>query len=242
MAVSNSTGRQVKNFISLHRFGVLSSLSLSQQGFPFGSIVPYDLDQDLNLVIFVARIAEHYQNLSADGRASLTISDWFGAEDPQYYGRATLLAQFREVLEQEAAPIRQSYQTRFPGQIPQEILSSFVFMRGTTKKIRWIGGFARAAWLEGESLALEPFDKIAYQALPLLGELNQHSGEALRNLLRKQSQFKAEGAPIKITALDSSGFSLSIGGAGRRELRVEFKAPIASLEQAKSEIIRLSQE
>src|SRR6185295_8430683 len=90
---------QVKNFLTQHRQGVLSTISVSQKGFPFGSIVPYDIDAQGNVFIYISFIAEHYKNLQADARASLIATDPFGIDDPQAYARATLLATFEPVAE-----------------------------------------------------------------------------------------------------------------------------------------------
>ena len=102
------------DFICLHRVGTLCTVSHSHEGFPFGSIAPYDVDESGRIIVFISRIAEHFKNLTADPRASLFVADRFGSGDPQAYGRATLLATFAPVPEGEFARVAEHYFTRFP--------------------------------------------------------------------------------------------------------------------------------
>lgn len=43
--------------------GVLSTLSKAMPGFPFGSVVPYCLDEQGRPLILISRIAQHTHNL-----------------------------------------------------------------------------------------------------------------------------------------------------------------------------------
>ena len=64
-----------RDFITLNRTGFLSTISVSEAGYPFGSITPYDIDSEGRLIILIADISEHYKNLMADNRGSMLISD-----------------------------------------------------------------------------------------------------------------------------------------------------------------------
>ena len=64
-----------RNFVTLHQVAVMATISQTLPGYPFGSIVPYDTDEPVRLIIFVANISEHYRNISKDPRASLFVAD-----------------------------------------------------------------------------------------------------------------------------------------------------------------------
>ncbi len=49
--------------------GVLSTHSKSMPGFPFGSVVPYCLDEQGRPLILISRIAQHTHNLQKIGNA-----------------------------------------------------------------------------------------------------------------------------------------------------------------------------
>ena len=58
----------------LSRIGSLSTLSRKQPGFPFGSVMPYGLDEQGRPVFLISTMAMHTQNLRADPRASLLVT------------------------------------------------------------------------------------------------------------------------------------------------------------------------
>ncbi|MBL4703057.1 MAG: pyridoxamine 5'-phosphate oxidase family protein, partial [Flavobacteriales bacterium] len=53
-------------------FGVLSTLSVKWEGFPFGSVVPYCLDGEGMPVVLISTIAQHTKNITQDNRCSIT--------------------------------------------------------------------------------------------------------------------------------------------------------------------------
>ncbi|HBM10724.1 MAG TPA: heme iron utilization protein, partial [Pseudomonas sp.] len=54
--------------------GVLSTHSKAMPGFPFGSAVPYCLNEEGWPLILISRIAQHTKNLQADPRCSLLVA------------------------------------------------------------------------------------------------------------------------------------------------------------------------
>ena len=123
--------KEVKQFLSLQRMGVLSTLSKKHDNYPFGSVVPYDIDEQGRPIIFISKIAEHYRNLLADPRASLIVIDRFGVHDPQAHGRVTLIGKYERVSEQARGPIEESFWKRFPDAPERTIAHDFVFFRLT---------------------------------------------------------------------------------------------------------------
>ena len=58
----------------LGRVGSLSTLSRKQAGFPFGSVMPYGLDDHGRPLFLISTMAMHTQNLQADRGASLLVT------------------------------------------------------------------------------------------------------------------------------------------------------------------------
>ena len=81
--------------------GVLSTHSKSMPGFPFGSVVPYCLDDQGRPLILISRIAQHTHNLQKDPKCSLLVGER-GAEDVQAVGRITLLAEAEKLTDSAA--------------------------------------------------------------------------------------------------------------------------------------------
>jgi putative heme iron utilization protein len=64
----------VRALTYLGRMGSLSTLSRKQPGFPFGSVMPYGLDDHGRPIFLISTMAMHTQNLQADPRASLLVT------------------------------------------------------------------------------------------------------------------------------------------------------------------------
>src|SRR6202451_1604640 len=65
---------RVRTLVHLGRVGSLSTLSRKQQGFPFGSVMPYGLDAAGHPIFLISTMAMHTQNLHAEPRASLLVT------------------------------------------------------------------------------------------------------------------------------------------------------------------------
>ena len=87
-----SFAERARTLVYLGRIGSLSTLSRKQPGFPFGSVMPYGLDDHANPIFLISTMAMHTQNVQADPRSSLlvTLPDTIG--DPLGASRVTLLA------------------------------------------------------------------------------------------------------------------------------------------------------
>src|SRR5881409_1070883 len=65
---------RARTLMYLGRIGSLSTLSRKQPGFPFGSVMPYGLDGHGRPIFLISTMAMHTQNLQADARASLLVT------------------------------------------------------------------------------------------------------------------------------------------------------------------------
>jgi hypothetical protein len=74
-----SFAERARTLAYLGRVGSLSTLSRKQAGFPFGSVMPYGLDSHGCPLFLISTMAMHTQNLQADHRASLLVTQDDGA-------------------------------------------------------------------------------------------------------------------------------------------------------------------
>src|SRR5258705_8107039 len=87
-AVAEPTyAERARTLVYLGRIGSLSTQSRKQPGFPFGSVMPYGLDDHGRPIFLVSTMAMHTQNLQADPRASLLVTHE-DASDPRGASRA----------------------------------------------------------------------------------------------------------------------------------------------------------
>ena len=132
----------LRALLRAERSGLLSTLSVRHHGAPFGSVVPFALWSTGEPLLYLSDLAAHTQNLLADPRCSLLISD--SASDLAQPARATVVG--RCVPLPDAGEGRAVFAARHPKSEALQLpgFSSFVLH---ADEIRWIGGFAAAAWL-----------------------------------------------------------------------------------------------
>src|SRR5208283_534333 len=82
---------RARTLVYLGRIGSLSTLSRKQPGFPFGSVMPYGLDASGHPIFLISTMAMHTQNLQADPRASVLITQPDSSGDPLGASRVTLM-------------------------------------------------------------------------------------------------------------------------------------------------------
>src|ERR1700692_1519407 len=100
---------RARTLIHLGRIGSLSTLSRKQQGFPFGSVMPYGLDENGRPVFLISTMAMHTQNLQGDPRASLLVTQPDATGDPLGAARVTLMGTVLPIPESEVAEARKFY-------------------------------------------------------------------------------------------------------------------------------------
>src|SRR5271163_2858089 len=109
-AVAEPTfAERARTLVYLGRVGSLSTLSRKQQGFPFGSVMPYGLDNRANPVFLISTMAMHTQNIQSDARSSLLVTQLDTPGDPLGASRVTLLGNVRPVPTPNVLEARNSY-------------------------------------------------------------------------------------------------------------------------------------
>jgi len=77
-----SFAERARTLVYISRVGSLSTLSRKQPGFPFGSVMPYGLHEHGRPIFLISTMAMHTQNLQADPRASLLVTQDDAGSDP----------------------------------------------------------------------------------------------------------------------------------------------------------------
>jgi hypothetical protein len=177
----------------LHRCpdGALATHSVAVPGYPFATALPYATDQQHRPVFLISRLAEHTQNLAADPRASLLVRMPLSEGE---VARATLVGPVRPI---EAEPLLVERFVRYQPEAERFLqLGDFDFFRLEPGQVRIIGGFAQAAWLDGERIGVSPRLTLAEERAVL---------DTLRAPLG-----------VRLLGLDSLGLDISVDAERRR--------------------------
>jgi hypothetical protein len=186
--------------------GALSTHSKAMPGFPFGSVVPYCLDEQGRPLILISRIAQHTHNLLKDAKCSLLVGER-EAEDVQAVGRLTCLAEAEKLSDPEAIEAAaERYYRYFPESQSYHKAHDFDFWVLNPVRHRYIGGFGAIHWIDKVTLAN-----------PFAGKVESSMVEHMNNDHAKAIAHYVELAglpntvPAQLVGIDTEGMHLRIG-------------------------------
>lgn len=187
--------------------GALSTQSKAMPGFPFGSVVPYCLDEQGRPLILISRIAQHTHNLRKDPKCSLMVGER-GAEDVQAVGRLTYMAEAQQLTDPEAIEAAaERYYRYFPESQSYHTAHDFDFWVLEPIRHRYIGGFGAIHWLDQVTLG-NPF--AGQVELRMVDHMNSDHANAIEHYVKLSGL--PQTAPACLVGIDSEGMHLRIGG------------------------------
>ncbi len=206
--MSVKAGKHARELLLKEYRGVLSTQSKAMPGYPFGSVVPYCLDEQGRPLILISRIAQHTHNLQLDPKCSLLVGER-GAQDVQAVGRLTLLAQARRLSDEEAiAAAAERYYRYFPSSQDYHQVHDFDFWVLEPVRARYIGGFGAIHWVDSLTLA-NPFAGAA--ELSMVEHMNSDHANAIAHYVELAGLPREPAA--QLAGIDSEGFHLRIDQA-----------------------------
>ena len=226
-----------RTLIELARIGTLSTHSRKQPGFPFGSVMPYGPDEQGRPVFLISSMAMHTQNLKADARASLLVSQESG-EDPLGAARITLVGEVLPVPEAETGAARGLYLGRHENARYWVDFGDFAFYRMQPADVYFIGGFGVMGWVSAEEYARSMPDPLAGSAAGILRHMNADHGDALLLLARAAGETGAESATM--TAVDRLGFQLRLRSGDRvHGARIAFPREVCNGPEVRAVLVEM---
>lgn len=210
--------------------GVLSTHSVEQAGYPFGSAVPYVLDQQGLPLFLLSHLSQHTRNLDADGRCGLTVVE-MGEGDVQRRGRLSAMGDMGEVETEDA----ERYFRYFPQARMYFEQLGFRFYRFTPLRFHWNGGFATARWFGVDRIVrTNPLDRESQARI--VAHMNRDHQDALRRYLR-HAKPPAPDDPVEMLGIDGEGIDLRHHD---HPYRIALPHPIASPEEARDVLVAMA--
>jgi putative heme iron utilization protein len=203
--------------------GALSTLAAEPEGYPYGSVASYGLDDRGNPLFFVSLMAEHTQNAIRDPRASLLVTEPVpeGA-DPLASGRVTLLGLLSTVAEDDRPAVRDRYLAANPTSAYYIDFGDFTFYRLDVQSIRYVGGYGRMSWVDTAAYADAEPDPLAGASAGIIEHMNADHAEA-QLLFCRHLAGRPDTTEASMSAVDRYGFEMiAAGPAGRAAVRLGF--------------------
>jgi putative heme iron utilization protein len=229
---------RVRTLMSLASIATLSTMSRKQEGFPFGSLMPYAMDASGRPLFLISNMAMHTQNLKAEPRASLFVSQSAADGDPLGAARATLVGRATPVLSEEINAVRESYLERHENSRYWVDFADFNFFRLDLVDIYYVGGFGVMGWVAVEDYAESSADPLALSAAGILTHMNADHVDSMIAMARTHAGFEATEAAM--TSVDRLGFTLRLKTAeGMKGTRINFIREVATPQETRQALVEM---
>lgn len=229
---------RARTLVYLGRVGSLSTLSRKQQGFPFGSVMPYGLDGHANPVFLISTMAMHTQNVHADPRSSLLVTQPDTAGDPLGASRVTLLGTILPIPEPEVAEARKFYLARYANSKYWVDFDDFSFYRMDVVDVYYVGGFGVMGWVPASEYYIAQPDPLAETATEIIQHMNTDHGDALILLTRAFAGIESQ--EVVMTSVDRLGFHIRLKTQdGTRGARITFLREVSSPAEARKVLVEM---
>jgi len=228
----------------LVRSGALATLSRKHPGHPFASVMPYALDEQGQPLILISSMAMHTQNLQADPRASLLVTQPVAnaqgqeAGDPLAAARLTLLGEARPLTGPDSGKAREAYLARHPRASYWVDFDDFSFWRLDVADAYFVGGFAAMDWVTADDYRAARPDPLADAGPGILDHMNKDHADALIAYARHFAREAADDATM--IAVDRLGFRLRLRTGDRlHAVRIAFPREIRSAVESRTVLIEM---
>ncbi len=218
--------------------GSLATVAKQPEGYPFGSVVSYALDDHGRPLFALSDIAEHSKNLAVDAKASLLVTETADGPDPLASGRVTLIGPTARLVGDRRTDARERYLATHPHAYYVDF-DDFDLYALEVEAIRYVGGFGVMSWIDVAKYADAEPDPVRPGARAAIEHMNADHADAVRLYAEVLAGLGAV-ITAKITNLDRYGFDVSAELAtGSRSVRIPFGTRLDDGGQVRTEMIRL---
>ena len=231
-----SFAERARTLVYLGRIGSLSTFSRKQPGFPFGSVMPYGLNDDGHPIFLISTMAMHTQNLQANPHSSLLVTHPGAIGDPLGASRVTLLGNVLLVPEAGVAEARTLYLARHANSKYWVDFEDFSFYLMEVVDVYYVGGFGVMGWVSASEYYRGQPDPLADTALDIVQHMNTDHGDALILLARAFAGIESQ--EVAMTSVDRLGFHVRLKTQdGMRGVRIAFLREVSSPAEARSVLV-----
>jgi putative heme iron utilization protein len=231
---------RARTLVHVSRIGSLSTISRKQPGFPFGSVMPYGLDSRGRPIFLISTMAMHTQNLQADPRASLLVTQADAEGDPLGASRVTLVGNVQPIPKSEIAEARALYLERYANAKYWVDFEDFAFYRMDVIDVYFVGGFGVMGWTKASDYDQAQPDPLAASASAIIEHMNHDHKDALVLLARAFAGIESKEATM--TAVDRLGFHVRLKTAeGVKGTRIAFSREVTNPMEARKVLVEMVQ-
>jgi putative heme iron utilization protein len=233
-----SFAERSRTLVYLGRIGSLSTLSRKQPGFPFGSVMPYGLGDYGHPIFLISTMAMHTQNLQADPRASLLVTQADASDDPLGASRVTLVGTVLPIPKPAIAKARELYLARHANSKYWMDFEDFSFHRMDVVDVYYVGGFGVMGWVSASEYDRSQPDPLADSMAQIIQHMNTEHKDALVHIARQFARIESREAVM--TSVDRLGFHVRLKTPdGMRGARVAFLREVSNPEETRKVLVEM---
>lgn len=236
----------VRRLLHGARIATLATLDRAGEatGAPYASLVTMAVDHDGSPILLLSELADHTRNLQADPRVSLLIDEARALPNPQTGPRATIMGRAAKVTDAEARErLARRFLARHPGAALYAGFGDFAFYRVAMERAHFVGGFARAVWIE-DGLTRPAAEAEAFAAIEpgAVAHMNADHADALAAMARAFLETGAGTGDERwtMTALDAQGVAFR-NGDDEMVFQIPFDPPLASPSEVRARLIEMAE-
>jgi len=227
-----------KTLLDLQNQGTLSTHSSHHSQYPFGSMMPYALDQTGCPIFLISSMAMHTQNILQNKHASLYVAQSISDGEPLGTARVTLLGDIHHTTDEH---IRHCYLKAHPNAHHWVDYEDFSFYRLDVKQLYFVGGFGIMGWINHTVYQEAMPDPLRHTATHAIQHMNDAHADALILLAKVHEGSDADS--VRIIHLDCLGFDIKIIQNDHiHSARIAFKHAIENPEQIRSAFVKMVQD
>ena len=236
-----SLAERARTLVYLQHVGSLATLSTKHPDWPFGSVMPYGLDDLGRPTFLMSTLAMHTQNLLRDARASLLVTPPDTDDDPLGTARITLMGTVTPVSQEEYTEVREGYLARHADASLWVDFGDFGFYRMEVTDTYFVGGFGVMGWVSAEDYSRAAVDPLADIAASILQHMNTDHSEALALMAQHFGACPATSA--RMTMVDRLGFHLQVTNADAvHGLRLPFRREVRHADEVRQVLAEMTQQ
>ena len=233
-----SFAERARTLMHLGRIGSLSTLSRKQPGYPFGSVMPYALDDGGHPVFLISTMAMHTQNLQANPHSSLLVTQPDASGDALGASRVTLLGDVVAISDKDLAEARTLYLARYANSKYWVDFEDFSFYCMEVVDVYYVGGFGVMGWVSASEYNRAKPDPLADVATGIIQHMNSDHGDALIVLARALAGIESQ--EVSMTSVDRLGFHLRVKSTdGMRGARIAFSREVTTPAEARTVLVEM---
>jgi putative heme iron utilization protein len=203
--------------------------------------MPYGLDEHGRPIFLISTMAMHTQNLQAEPRSSLLVTQDDAGSDPLGASRVTLIGNALPIPEAEVADARQLYLARYASSKYWVDFEDFSFYRMSVVDIYYVGGFGVMGWVSASEYGRSQPDPLADSMAEIIQHMNTDHKDTLVLLARKFARIEAQEATM--IAVDRLGFHLRVKtNDGVRGARIAFLREVSNPSETRKVLVEMVQQ